>query len=306
VTDAALLVETGAHLRFDRLVVVHCEPAVQLARLRARDGLDDRSARARIDAQMPVAEKRAFGHFLIDSSGAPEDTSRAADAVLEELRPLAERGSRGAVTPGPLLGGLVHGPRAGPRGLEPEACCGFRPSAGVSSSSRSRRGSSRRRPGPGTRRRGRRHRAARRPPSRRRSSPGRSRRAGRTRTSWRRQRRRSRGSPTSRRHLARRPACSPCCCRTWPCTAAFRRDLEQRAQRHRASAARWGGAIRATRSRPSSKRRARIRTTLRPRARRRRAAEPRARSRARSSERRSARRTLRSPSCSSESAHAAP
>jgi dephospho-CoA kinase len=121
VTDAALLVETGAHLRFDRLVVVHCEPAVQLARLRARDGLDERSARARIDAQMPVAEKRAFGHFLIDSSGAPDDTSRAADAVLEELRPLAERGSRGAVTPGPLLGGLVHGPRAGPRGLEPES-----------------------------------------------------------------------------------------------------------------------------------------------------------------------------------------
>jgi dephospho-CoA kinase len=121
VTDAALLVETGAHLRFDRLVVVHCEPAVQLARLRARDGLDERSARARIDAQMPVAEKRAFGHFLIDSSGAPADTSRAADAVLEELRPLAERSAGGAVTPpGHLLGGLVHGPRAGPRGLEPE------------------------------------------------------------------------------------------------------------------------------------------------------------------------------------------
>jgi dephospho-CoA kinase len=120
VTDAALLVETGAHLRFDRLVVVHCEPAVQLARLRARDGLDERSAQARIDAQMPAAEKKAFGHFLIDSSGAPEDTSRAADAVFEELRPLAERSSRGAVTPGHLLGGLVHGPRAGPRGLEPE------------------------------------------------------------------------------------------------------------------------------------------------------------------------------------------
>ena len=42
VTDAALLVETGAHLRFDRLVVVHCEPELQLARLLARDGLAER------------------------------------------------------------------------------------------------------------------------------------------------------------------------------------------------------------------------------------------------------------------------
>ena len=30
VTDAALLVEAGAHLRFDRLVVVHCDPGQQL------------------------------------------------------------------------------------------------------------------------------------------------------------------------------------------------------------------------------------------------------------------------------------
>jgi dephospho-CoA kinase len=69
VTDAALLVEAGAHLRFDRLVVVHCDPALQLARLRARDGLDERSARARIEAQMSTAEKRAFAHYEVDTSG---------------------------------------------------------------------------------------------------------------------------------------------------------------------------------------------------------------------------------------------
>jgi len=121
VTDAALLVETGAHLRFDRLVVVHCEATLQLARLRARDGLDERAAQARIDAQMPVAEKRAYAHFAIDSSGAPDDTARAADAVFEELRQLADRPPAGDPPPlRHLLGGLVHGPRVGPRGLSPE------------------------------------------------------------------------------------------------------------------------------------------------------------------------------------------
>jgi dephospho-CoA kinase len=120
VTDAALLVEAGAHLRFDRLVVVHCAPALQLARLRARDGLDERSARARIEAQMAAAEKRAFAHYDVDTSGSIADTDRAADALAEELRSLAGRPrvSTG-VPPERLVAGLVHGPRDGPRGLSP-------------------------------------------------------------------------------------------------------------------------------------------------------------------------------------------
>ena len=119
VVDAALLVETGAHLRFDRLVVVHCDPALQLSRLRARDGLDERAARARIEAQMPVASKREFAHFAIDSSGSVEDTDRATDAVFEQLHQLA-RWPRREQAPLPrLLGGVVRGPRLGPRGLSP-------------------------------------------------------------------------------------------------------------------------------------------------------------------------------------------
>src|SRR5262245_49087722 len=43
VSDAALLVEAGVHLRFDRLVVVHCPPEEQRRRLMERDGLDARA-----------------------------------------------------------------------------------------------------------------------------------------------------------------------------------------------------------------------------------------------------------------------
>jgi len=120
VTDAALLVEAGAHLRFDRLVVVHCDAGQQLSRLRARDGLDERAARARIEAQMPLAEKRAFAHLEVDTSGSTADTAAAGDALARQLAGL----SRGR--PGPsgvcvdaLVGGLLHGPRTGPRGLFP-------------------------------------------------------------------------------------------------------------------------------------------------------------------------------------------
>jgi dephospho-CoA kinase len=122
VSDAALLVEAGAHLRFDRLVVVHCEPGLQLARLRARDGLDEAAALARIEAQMPLGEKRAFAHFDVDTSGPLDDTDRRADALAEELAALA-RPPRAAVRVDveTLLGGLVHGPDEGPRGLAPSS-----------------------------------------------------------------------------------------------------------------------------------------------------------------------------------------
>jgi dephospho-CoA kinase len=121
VTDAALLVEAGFHLRFDRLVVVSCAPEEQLRRLMKRDGLDEKAARARVDAQMPIDEKRRFAHLEVDTSGSLAETDRAADALVEELRRLAR--SRPATVHVPLerrVGAMVSGPRRGPRGLDPQ------------------------------------------------------------------------------------------------------------------------------------------------------------------------------------------
>jgi len=120
VTDAALLVEAGAHLRFDRLVVVHCPEDEQRRRLVARDGLTEAEASARIGAQMPIAEKRRFAHIAIDSAGALAETEAEAERLAGELRELAAR-PREATRPGlrATLGALVHGAGPGPRGLAP-------------------------------------------------------------------------------------------------------------------------------------------------------------------------------------------
>lgn len=120
VTDGALLIESGAHLRFDRLVVVHCRPELQLARLRQRDGLDERAARARVEAQLGSPEKQAFAHFEVDSSGSPADTDAASDALAEELMRLPDLAPANLLPLLPrLVGGIVHGEPIGPRGLRP-------------------------------------------------------------------------------------------------------------------------------------------------------------------------------------------
>ena len=74
IVDAALMIETGYHTRFDKLVVVHCKPELQLHRLMSRDGLDFEDAQARIDAQMPISEKLKLADYIIETSGTYRQT----------------------------------------------------------------------------------------------------------------------------------------------------------------------------------------------------------------------------------------
>jgi dephospho-CoA kinase len=85
VVDAALLVETGFYREFDRLIVVTCDPEIQLARIVRRDGLGIDEVRARIEAQMPAEEKAKVADYRIDSSGSLDETRRQIDAVYQEL-----------------------------------------------------------------------------------------------------------------------------------------------------------------------------------------------------------------------------
>jgi dephospho-CoA kinase len=93
--DGALLIETGAHLRFDRVVVIHCEEQEQLRRMRDRNGLTEEQARARVAAQMPGGLKRRLGTDEIATNGSHEETERQVDAFVRGLR--SASGSLGAV-----------------------------------------------------------------------------------------------------------------------------------------------------------------------------------------------------------------
>ncbi len=68
IVDAALMIESGGYRRFDKLIVVHCRPEVQLERLMLRDKLSRDEAQRRIDSQMPQEEKQKFADYLIDTS----------------------------------------------------------------------------------------------------------------------------------------------------------------------------------------------------------------------------------------------
>ena len=106
VTDATLLVETERYREYDRLIVVACEPSLQLSRLLAREpDMHAREAQARLDSQVGLEDRLAVADYVIETSGSLADTETRTHEVLVALhedletkregRPLPDRRQHG-------------------------------------------------------------------------------------------------------------------------------------------------------------------------------------------------------------------
>lgn len=89
IVEAAILIETGSYKRFDKIVLAVCSDEQQIARAMKRDGLSREEALARLSRQMPLAEKRKFADFVVDTSGEKEQTLVQVRRLYDELRRLA-------------------------------------------------------------------------------------------------------------------------------------------------------------------------------------------------------------------------
>lgn len=92
VLDIPLLFEgkragTGSAVAFDydALVAVWVPRSVQIERTMRRDGCDEAEAERRVNAQMPIDEKRAMASHVIDNSGDLIATRQQVEALFEEL-----------------------------------------------------------------------------------------------------------------------------------------------------------------------------------------------------------------------------
>ena len=82
VLDVPLLFEAGWDALTTDTWVVSLPPSEQLARLLARDHtMDEAEARARIDAQMSLAEKCMRADVVIDNSGTRDETKKCVEKL---------------------------------------------------------------------------------------------------------------------------------------------------------------------------------------------------------------------------------
>ena len=83
--EAALLVENGLADAFRPLVVVAASEATQIARAKLRDGATEEEARARIRAQMPLADKMAAADIVIQNDGTEAELLERADEAFDAV-----------------------------------------------------------------------------------------------------------------------------------------------------------------------------------------------------------------------------
>ena len=88
--DVPLLIETGTHLKMDRVILAYVDRATQIDRVMKRDGLAREEAERRIDAQAPLDEKRRLADEIIDTRAPLPAIEAAVRALYRRLREEAE------------------------------------------------------------------------------------------------------------------------------------------------------------------------------------------------------------------------
>jgi dephospho-CoA kinase len=102
VVEATLTLEAGGKARFDKIVVVTCLPEQKVARYAARAGIAEAEARAEVErrskAQWSDEEKARLADYVIDNSGALDQTRRQVERIYTELRAAAPSTARAGET----------------------------------------------------------------------------------------------------------------------------------------------------------------------------------------------------------------
>ncbi|KAJ3303872.1 hypothetical protein HDV03_003441 [Kappamyces sp. JEL0829] len=87
VLDTPLLFEAGLYRWVHTTIVVYCPPAKQLERLMSRDGISETQAKAKMDSQMSIEQKKTLAHHIIDNSGSLAESRRQTEFLMRELSP---------------------------------------------------------------------------------------------------------------------------------------------------------------------------------------------------------------------------
>lgn len=83
--EAALILETGARDRFDKVIVVTAPPAVQVERVAHARGLTRAEAERRLAAQWSTEDKARLADFVIDNGGDLDATEAQVARVYAAL-----------------------------------------------------------------------------------------------------------------------------------------------------------------------------------------------------------------------------
>ena len=80
-----LLIEVNMQFLFDKVLVVHAPPEVQVERLVKRDEITREEAVSILESQLPIDEKVGYADFVIRNEGSREETRKQVEKLWGEL-----------------------------------------------------------------------------------------------------------------------------------------------------------------------------------------------------------------------------
>ena len=86
---AALLIETQADRRMQKVILVSADRETQIRRVTKRDGLTREEALKRLEAQLPLDKKKHRAHYIIDGTQSIESLETQIRKIYRELKDLA-------------------------------------------------------------------------------------------------------------------------------------------------------------------------------------------------------------------------
>ncbi|WP_429971006.1 dephospho-CoA kinase [Fructilactobacillus sp. Tb1] len=86
IVEAPTLFENGLQVYVDEIVMVTCDPVVQMQRLQKRDDLSISKANKLISSQWPQVIKRELSDLVIDSSNGIVDLKKQVKEIINNLR----------------------------------------------------------------------------------------------------------------------------------------------------------------------------------------------------------------------------
>jgi dephospho-CoA kinase len=88
IMDVPLLFELGLRRRFDKVVLVYVSKDTQIKRAMQRGVFTQQEVEKRIDAQMPIEEKKLLSDYIIDNEGSLRHTRDQVKRLVCELAKL--------------------------------------------------------------------------------------------------------------------------------------------------------------------------------------------------------------------------
>lgn len=86
ILDAPTLIENGLHTEMDYVILVYADSKTQIQRVKMRDKLMNSDVLSRVNAQMPLDEKKKFANILIDNNSDVAKTKKQVEDIIEFLK----------------------------------------------------------------------------------------------------------------------------------------------------------------------------------------------------------------------------